>query len=316
MLKPPPQIVRRIDLGTPLPGEPRLWMTVEVNAPGPDRAPSAALFCTPGGGMNRRYFDLTVEGCSLTQAMTARGMFVIALDCLGVGESSQPENGFAITADLLAKCNQIAVTQIVQALRNGLLDPALPPYPSLVSIGLGHSMGAMLTILQQVAYAPHTALVLLGFATRGLPEYLNDAERQAAEQPDWSGQIECLARDRFGGRGYFPAAIASRKGSAAAAALLRAQDHVLATPAMQSMMPGNVSEDAARIDVPIFLALGERDMTGPVDLAVQCYPSCRDLTLHIVRDAGHHPFIAPGTADLFDRLGVWMADHASAVVCA
>jgi pimeloyl-ACP methyl ester carboxylesterase len=317
MLKTAESRLRRIELGAPLEGEGPLWMSAEVFVPERIRAPATVLFCVPGGGMSRAYFDLgggepAARGFSFARAMTAQGFIVVALDYLGVGDSSRPADGFAITADLLSRCNQLAVAQISQALREGGLDSALAPCPDLVSVGVGHSMGAMLTILQQDAWRPHAALVLLGFTTGGLPQYITPDERAALERPDWRSHVADLARVRFNGLAYVPSPLRDTDGSAAGAALRRAQDSILATPATHSMMPGNVGEEAARIDVPLFLGLGERDMAGPPHATPQNFPACYDLTLHIVPGAGHHPFVTPAAGRLFERIGGWLVQLAAA----
>ena len=317
MLKTAESRLRRIELGAPLAGEGPLWMSAEIFVPERIRPPATVLFCVPGGGMTRAYFDLgggepAAGSFSFARAMTAQGFIVVTLDYLGVGDSSRPADGFAITADLLSRCNQLAVAQISQALREGRLDPALPACPDLVSIGVGHSMGAMLTILQQAAYRPHAALVLLGFTTRGLPQYVTPGERAALEKPDWRGHVAALAKARFNGFAYVTLAPRDDDGSAAAAALRRAQDSVLATPATHSMMPGNVSAEAAMMDVPLFLGLGERDMAGPPHATPQNFPACYDLTLNVVPGAGHHPFVTPAAGRLFERMGGWLAQQAAA----
>ena len=56
---------------------------------------------------------------------------------------------------------------------DGTVTPELPALPELVSVGVGHSMGAMLTVEQQATHRTHTALALLGFGNRGLPDLLD-----------------------------------------------------------------------------------------------------------------------------------------------
>ena len=62
---------------------------------------------------------------------------------------------------------------------------------------LGHSMGAMLTAIQQARHASFAAVVLLGFGTRGLPDYLS--ARARAHSDDAAGaqaHIAELAREQ------------------------------------------------------------------------------------------------------------------------
>ena len=174
-----------VDSGVQLPGEGTLRIAAEVWAPRDLKAaaPVTALVCLPGGGMTRRYYDLAVEGddtFSFAKQMVARGFVVILIDHLGIGESDRPTDGYAVTAEVVAKANAHATEQIIAKLRDGTLTPELPALKSLVTLGVGHSMGAMMTLLQQAQYRQHAGIALLGFSTRGLPEYMPPQVRELA----------------------------------------------------------------------------------------------------------------------------------------
>jgi pimeloyl-ACP methyl ester carboxylesterase len=269
------------------------------------------LFCLPGGGVNKRYFDLEGAGSdhvsSFAREMAARGFIVAAFDPIGVGESSRPENGFALTTETVMRCQAHAVERLADDMRKGLLSPDIPPLPEFIGIGMGHSMGALLTIVQQAARKDYSALVLLCFATVGLPALLSDADRESLAKPDGGrGDLVEMARRRFGGNAY-PRAVPREQAPSAASRALRAlQDAILAIPATQSMTPGSVRSEAAQITVPIFLGVCEKDMTGPPHLLPAEYPACNDLTLMVLKVAGHHPFVAAGGEVLYDRLAAWL----------
>jgi pimeloyl-ACP methyl ester carboxylesterase len=76
---------------------------------------------------------------------------------------------------------------------------------------------------------------------------------------------------------------------------------------MQSMAPGNVADELARVTVPVFMAAGDRDMTGPPHLLPAACAACPDLTLHVVADAGHHVFVVANAGRLYRRLVDWLS---------
>ncbi|HXY94740.1 MAG TPA: hypothetical protein VEP49_19915, partial [Acidimicrobiia bacterium] len=95
---------RTVDLGTvaDLPGRQHTAVTVFTPDPLPDEL--VVAFGFPGGGYNRRYFDLPVAldgelaaelpgpgGSSEARWHAARGWCFVACDHLGVGDSSRPD---------------------------------------------------------------------------------------------------------------------------------------------------------------------------------------------------------------------------------
>lgn len=308
-----------VDSGVQLPGEGALHLAAEVWAPNDlDRtAPVTALVCLPGGGMTRRYFDLEVESddtFSFAKEMVARGFVVVLIDHLGVGESTRPADGYAVTAEVVAKANAHVTTQIVDKLRAGSLSPSLPALQDLSTIGVGHSMGAMMTLLQQAQYRQHAAIALLGFSTRGLPEYMSPQVRELAQDPvAIRTQLATFARAMFvqpypvikpTGQtgGIFAGKNADPRG---AGALKKVTDALLPMCAFLSMVPGNVLPESRQIASPVFLGLGEFDMVGPTHEIPASFPASRDVTLHVIPDTGHSHFLFPSRIELFNRLAAW-----------
>jgi len=260
------------------------------------------LFCFPGGGMSRRYFDL--DGFSFAGSMTGAGFLVIAFDHAGIGDSGKPRDAFALSARRLAASEAQAVGEVAARLRTGDLHDDIAAIPDFSMIGLGHSMGGMLVTMQQAAFRPYAALALLGFSTRGLPEVLTPAEQEEAKRAIRDDDYYVrLAVQRFGGAALADIP-ARREGSAA---LKAASAPLLTVAAMQSMLPGNVAEEAASIDVPIFLAVGDKDITGRPEAIAPRFSAAPDTQLLVMENAGHHPFIAPSAEALYTALGAWAA---------
>lgn len=314
--------VRVIDSGVSLPGEESLQVAVEVLSPDPAHLhlSPVALLCLPGGGMNRHFFDLVpADGStdfSFAAQMCARGFIVVMIDHPGVGDSSSSLDLFCLTPDVIALADARAAESLIAALREGSLFSELPPLPSLRTIGVGHSMGAVITVLQQVAARPHVALALLGFSTAGLPQYVSDEARVAMAKDPLAirGELARLARAQFG------AAPTTKRSSATASADLYAGGKadprgvlaiksalatMLPVPALLAMLPGNIARECAMIDVPVFIAVGELDMTGPAHVIPAAFESSRDVTLQVLAQSGHSHFLFAARAQLFERLAGW-----------
>ena len=309
------------DAGVTLAGESALQLAAEVWAPGDLEADAqaTALVCLPGGGMTRRYFDLPVAGddgetFSFARQMVARGFIVILIDHLGIGESSRPADGYALNAEIVAKANAHVTAHIIDKLRAGSLTNRLPPLRQLRTMGIGHSMGAMMTLLQQAQYRQHDAIALLGFSTRGLPEYMPPQVRELANDPmAVRAKLVTLARAMFvqpypvikptsQSGGIFSGKSADPRG---AAAIKQVSDALLPVCAFLSMIPGNVLPESRQITVPVFLGLGELDMAGPTHEIPASFPGSRDVTLHVMPDTGHSHFLFPSRTGLFDRIAAW-----------
>ena len=96
-------------------------------------------------------------------------------------------------------------------------------------------------------------------------------------------------------------------------AIKAARDKMLPVTAFMSMLPGNVAPEAAQIEVPLFLALGERDIAGPPHQIPAAFTKSRDLSLHILPETGHSHFLFPARTGLFNRLGGWARLVASGI---
>lgn len=302
-------------------GEDALRVAAEVWAPRElnPAVPQVALVCLPGGGMTRRYYDLPVEGAdaasfSFAQQMVARGFIVIALDHLGIGESDRPADGYAVTAEIVAAANANATTQVLARLKDGSLTPEIPALPVVITLGVGHSMGAMMTLLQQFHKRQHAGIALLGFSTRGLPEYLPPQVRELAQDTAaMRTKLQKMAKTMF--MVPYPVikptpqsgAIYSGKGAdpRGSAAIKQISDALLPVCAFMSMVPGNVLPEARQIKVPVFLGLGELDMAGPPHEIPASFPASRDVTLYVIAGAGHSHFLFPARGELFDRIAAW-----------
>ena len=301
----------RIDVGPLAEGGEPITLALDVYAPERLAERPVLFWCVPGGGVTRDYYDLRDpaapddDGFSFAAAMTAAGHVVVTVDPAGVGESTRPADGYSLTTEAVAKGNARALAKLRAMLAAGE-GTRLPPLPDLPLIGAGHSAGAMIDVVHQSATQDFDAMALFCFGTAGLPEYMNDTHRAAILEPDGGrSRIVELARARFGTEPYLPAPVHD-KDTPSGRALKRVMNRVLANIGMHAMLPGNVAKELGELDVPVFLSVGDRDMTGPPHLMPRDYVACPDFTLHVVPTSGHHVFVAAGAERLFRRVLHWV----------
>ena len=296
-------LARRVPVGDVLPGEPGLELAADVFLP--DGAPLAALFCFPGGGLHRGYFDLAAAGRSFARALVERGCAVVTIDSLGWGESGRPRDGFALVPEVIAAANARAVEAL-----GAELDER---WPGLPRIGVGHSLGALLVIVQQAEHESFDGLVLLGVGTRGLRQVLSDEELGYADRPEAARAALVELAKKRSPEAWFELPALARAGAifgggadpAALAAMRQVGCEVVTVPALFSMLPGCSAPWAARVRVPIFLGIGERDITGPPHEVPASFPASPDVTLYVQPGAGHSHFAFATCEQLFARLAAW-----------
>lgn len=309
--------------GVVLPGEAPLKVAAEVFLPASLALPPVALVCLPGGAMNRGYFNLLSQdddSYSFAAAMTARGFIVITLDHPGVGGSDKPSDSYALTLECIAQANADATASLLSGLREGSLLNELTALPTLRSIGIGHSMGAMVTTVQQALAQQHAGIALLGFSTRGLPDYVSAEARELAKDPvGLRTEVVRLARQMF--VGDYPGIRVTQESKvvyggsnaepAGMLALKPSIEKLLPVPAFQSMLPGNIATEAAQISVPVFLGLGDKDMAGSPHAIPAAFGNSKDVSLLILPATGHNHFVFASRHLLFERLATWARTVAS-----
>ncbi len=268
------------------------------------RAPELVFVCVPGGGMNRRYFDLpTPEGeaeVSFARAMAARGHAVALIDPLGAGESTSPEDAYLIHPDRVADAIGIATDHILKGIREGSFDPRCPAAPDVRSIGAAHSLGALITVVQQATSAQHHGLALMGFHIAGVEEHLTEEDRALDLDYARANLVE-VARKRFPVAFHDLQPQPSKRAVSAASAIER----IMMTPSLMAMLPNIIAKDAASITVPVLIALGDSDLHGDPYRTPQAYSSSPEVTLLVLPDTKHNHFVYPSRTHLFERVARW-----------
>jgi pimeloyl-ACP methyl ester carboxylesterase len=278
--------------------------TVAIDLHTPTQPPVALLFCLAGGGANRRYFDLGDPGdrdFSFAGRLTAAGFAVAAADVPGVGDSVLPTGAGFFAPRAAAAALHDALVQ----LRTGFVGVPV--------IGVGHSMGGMLIILQQGRFADFAGVALLGSNAGGLDWALTDAERAyTSDEAEVERDLEALTGARFGDP--FAAMRLTTAGAGtifagespeATARLRTARDRLFNAGAMMSMIPGSFATEAQAVAVPMFLAFGDNDIGIAPNLVSRDFPRVADVTLLVLPGTGHNHFGFSTMAQLCARLGHW-----------
>jgi pimeloyl-ACP methyl ester carboxylesterase len=238
-------------------------MAMEVFAPVGDAV--SILCCLAGGPLTRRYWDLDVPGAngdySFARTMAAKGHYVVLADHLGIGESmvDAPDE---LTVDEMAAASHDAFCTKLREL------PVLP------AIGVGHSMGSMMTAIQQARFRTYAAIALTGFANRGLDFPV-----------------------RFHGNKMRPEVVPVVKAIAAKPPR---------QPAEMSMVPGSIRAEMEVIDVPVLIANGDLDITGEIEDIPAGFPKAPRVDTVVLPETGHSHHAFEGRYVLYETLDHWV----------
>jgi pimeloyl-ACP methyl ester carboxylesterase len=264
------------------------------------------LCCLPGGGMSRGYFDVQAPpefgNYSMARHLADRGFVVVTLDPPAVGESDAPDDGYVLTPDVVADADAAAFARVLEQ------------WPGARPIGVGHSAGALLTVVQQARHRTYRALGLLGFGNGGHERFaLSMTELGVGEDPvALRAAIVDLTRQRFDRplpRGSTATSDFLLGGMDVPPPVLEALGSVksclLAVVGLTSMIPGSVGPEMAAIDVPVFLGLGDRDIAGEPRGIPAYFTGSHDISLFVLAGTGHNHNVSPRREQLWDRLAAW-----------
>ena len=294
-----------VDVGAAV-GEPaRLAGRWFEAAAGPGAGDGLAFFCLPGGTYTHRYFDLAVPGhagYSFARHLAARGHAVVAFDHLGTGESTRPasETGLARQA--------AAAAVAAEAVRARLA-------PGRRLIGVGHSMGGYVLMLQQAAAASCDALAILGTTNQAvaileIPDEAiaasaagADARRALAQQAVARMPELYIPGDRTALLAAFHLGDVPR--AVLDADVAQTTTVVPRLAAAESSVPGISLDAAAQIAVPVFLGYGEVDVSPSPHAEPRAFAASDDVTLRVLRGSAHCHNMATTRHALWSRLLAW-----------
>jgi pimeloyl-ACP methyl ester carboxylesterase len=264
--------------------------------------PRTVLFAISGGTYRKDYWHLEIAGhpgYSFAEYFAQAGFGVVAVDNLGTGDSTRPADGDAVGLAQMSAANSAAAAAVIAR------------YPDVPMVGVGHSMGAALAVMQQARYRSFAAVAALGYGYQplaGLSDARTEAELLAESAARFAAmRASCVdgyyVMDRPSLRPSFyrddvPLEVVVADEERATVLPRQALHTVAATPVGRKL--------AAAIDVPVFHGWGDVDNTPSPHTDAQYFPSCRDYTLYVLNGSGHCHNLAQTRHALWARLCAWM----------
>jgi hypothetical protein len=291
--------------------------------PDPGAEPRTVVFGYPGGGYNRRYFDLRIPGAGLSYSEaawhTGRGLIYVSCDHLGVGDSDMP--GEPLGYDDVARANAASARSIVTGLRAGSLVAGTGPLEISAVVAAGQSFGGFLLTLAQAIDPVFDGVAFLGWSgVQTLAPWTTTSALAGVE-----GWGAVAARDNPRGPYFFRPDVPEnvvdqeleRVAGRAGSGRPWGAAHYPGGPALRQnrdvLGAGVVAAEAAALVVPVLVAVGDVDVVGDLAQEATAYPACSDLTLCHFADMGHMHNFASSRTLLWRRLGCWVATVAESV---
>jgi alpha-beta hydrolase superfamily lysophospholipase len=327
MHEPVLRIPLEVDLGDTIAGLGPAVLRGRVVLPEDPETVHTLAVCHAGGRCSVGYHDLQVvdpygvpvPGYSLAAHLATAGMAVLLLDHPGVGASDLLPDIFAATPTRVAAAHHAALETVRARLAEGTLAPGVPELVPERTLGIGHSMGGMLLDVQQARHRSFDAVVGLGHSGDGLPAHLHVDELALAGQPLrlTEDRIAAAARARFGPDApplprpadgttieYFTEAVPAQ----VRAAFRGQATNLLFSSGLTSMIPASTHEEKAAIDVPVLIALGDRDLVRDLPAAAAPYTAADDITLLRLRATAHCHNQEASRTLLWERIVRWFGD--------
>jgi len=282
------------------------------------------IFASPGGGYTQHYFNMSFEGhsgYSEAEYHTARGIIFVAMDHLGVGESSV-DLADQLTIEMIADGNHAFVKEIMKRLLNGGLTSDLPPLTNPFVVGIGQSMGGGVTMIMQGRTRTFDAIAPLGISaihtilpqptselfavsrsifmfSRQTPLTELSIGNTGSKMPDfkypfhWEDEpAEIRDADMKGG--YPLRRTAPKFGSM-----------TIPRCAVAMNSPGYYTPEVSRIDVPVLMAGGERDVSPEMRREPAAFFNSNDISVFIVPRMAHMHNFASTRRLLWQRVADW-----------
>jgi len=302
----------KIDVTDALPVDATQGATVEIAAwvfpPNTAKAPEvpSTIVLLNGGTYDKRYFHVEVPGrsnYSVADEISARGHLVILPDHLGVWESSKLPDQRKATRRIAALANHAAVTEIYRRLEAGTLDPSIPPMPRFIKAGGGHSMGGSQSLAQQAEFETYDRLMIIGFTAIGVHAHVNGQRIPMPDVvPHWEDDYRLIQHRDLEAAAFHWDDVPQD---------VLEVDDALSAPVPReisgaSVVQGIASEDAGRVTVPVYICLGEKDVSPRPYDEPSYYTSSKDVTLHILPRSGHCQSFASTRLEMIDRIDGWL----------
>jgi pimeloyl-ACP methyl ester carboxylesterase len=248
------------------------------------------IFAIHGGGYNRDYWHphFADESYSFARFFTDQGKAVLAIDMLGMGQSSTPEPESRLNRAKIAAAHAAALAHCIAELGR----------PISVT-GLGHSMGGLMIITQAAAHQGLDRVAVLGWSNQ--PMVLGDTD-VASLQADLipSGY---LATPRAPMRKLFywpdvPIDLieADEAGGSTTPACL----------GRDALTSGIVHDASAQIVVPVVIVQSEIDTSPAPEREPDYFSHSARIELQILKNAAHCQNFASNRKLHWTQLNDWI----------
>ncbi|MGW5703667.1 alpha/beta hydrolase [Amycolatopsis japonica] len=270
----------------------------------------------PGGTYNSTYYDPPglSESRSFRKPVNDAGYATLAVDRVGSGRSSKPLSGL-----LTASAQANAVHHAIQAMRTGKLGPG---FDKIVLVG--HSLGSAATIIEAATFQDVDGVVITGFTHRiapltvvptvvALSPAALDEKMSKVAGPD-PGYLTTMTGTRytaFHNPGPFDQQVIDVDEAT--------KDLIAPGEMVDAVLIGLVLPYSRRINVPVLVAMGEKDSVFCGPLASDCsgaevlrqgeagyYSPGARLRTFVVPGYGHSINLAPNAPLLHDAVTGWM----------
>lgn len=264
---------------------------------------SPVLVCLPGGTYNRAYWHLGLAGYDFAEYAVQQGYSVLSIDPLGTGESSRPDQ------DVDMKDAAAALGVAISALPERIGATGRP-------VAFAHSLGGYLAILQQVEFDSYAGLAILGCTNQHVaplnlsPDFIARAAT-AAGRAEMTDEFAGLIPDLYvqGSRAQLqswfhlddvpPEVVQADHATT---------QSVVPRRFCAAAIPGITADQAAEVDVPVFLAYGELDVSPDPGAEAAFYRRSPRVTSLVLPCSAHCHNMASSRHLLWDRLLSWAAD--------
>lgn len=279
-------------------------MHAELCDPGAD----TAFVLVPGATYTSVYWDFPYrpETYSFQREMVRSGFAAVTVDRLGTGESAKP-----LSATLTAVRQAAAVNEVVQTLRDKGFEKV---------VLAGHSLGTIISIISAATFHTVDGVVLTGALhvvdPLAVPSVLATKMEPRALLPD-PGYLTTKPGERYSAF-HAPAQVEQGVVDTDEAT----KDVFAVTEAVDGIGLGVALPYSALIDVPVLVAMGEKDPLFCGPLARDCstaeaivaqeklyYAGAPSLSAYVVPGAGHDINLHPD-AKRYQRAVVdWVTAH-------
>ncbi len=262
------------------------------------------LFCLPGGGAAKGFFDLTPDH-SFARRMNSKGYDVLTMDHPGTSTNPIPESRAFLKPRGAADIIHWALQSYLDKL--GLKGKAI--------IGIGHSMGGMTQTLIQARHRPYEAMALLGSSAGGLDWGLSSEEKEYKNREnDIERDLKKLTFGKFGAQfpshpGGGPSGKSIVFGGETPELTQALKDNtceLYAAGGMMSMIRGSFKTEVESLKIPLFFAFGDHDIGIPPKDVPKDYVNAVSTKLIILENTGHNHMAFSSIRILIDEMVAWL----------